>query len=456
MNANAMMRLSEAAVAVNGNLAGNDCEFFAVSTDTRAIKPGDLFIALKGEKFDGAEFAGRAIESGAAGVMINSDASTPVVPSIRVNDTRMGLGQLAAHWRNRFGMPVIAVTGSNGKTTVKEMTAAILRSQTGNPEVVLATEGNLNNDIGCPMMMLRLRASHRYAVLEMGMNHPGEIRYLTNLARPDVALVNNAHMAHIGLMGSVQAIAEAKGEIFEGLNEKGIAIINRDDAHAGYWCEINTGHRILTFGFHPEADVRGIYGSNDKNLLTIHVREQGEATLTLPVPGEHNARNALAAAACALAVGVDLQTIAKALAGFTGVKGRLQRKPGLHGGRFIDDTYNANPDSTRAALDVLAREAGHKYLVLGDMGELGEAAPALHAQVGLAARQAGVERLFGLGDLSKEAVRAFGAGGMHFERIEELLAEVENALAPDVTVLVKGSRAMRMERVVNSLTEEVH
>jgi UDP-N-acetylmuramoyl-tripeptide--D-alanyl-D-alanine ligase len=353
-------------------------------------------------------------------------------------------------------MPIIAVTGSNGKTTVKEMTAAILRSQTGNPEVVLATEGNLNNDIGCPMMMLRLRASHRYAVLEMGMNHPGEIRYLTNLAKPDVALVNNAHMAHIGLMGSVQAIAEAKGEIFEGLNEKGIAIINRDDPHADYWREINAGHHILTFGFHPEADVRGIYGSNDKDLLTIHVREQGEATLTLPVPGEHNARNALAAAACALAVGVDLQTIAKALAGFAGVKGRLQRKPGLHGGRFIDDTYNANPDSTRAALAVLAREAGHKYFVLGDMGELGEAAPALHAQVGLVARQAGVERLFGLGDLSKEAVRAFGAGGMHFERIEELLAEVENALAPDVTVLVKGSRAMRMERVVNSLTEEVH
>lgn len=451
-----MMRLSEAAAAVNGKLTGDDREFFSVSTDTRSVKSGDLFIALKGKKFDGATFAGQAIEAGAAGVMININASTSALPCIQVDDTRLGLGRLATHWRNRFDMPVIAVTGSNGKTTVKEMTAAILRSQTGNPEAVLATEGNLNNDIGCPLMMLRLRGQHRYAVLEMGMNHPGEIRYLTNLAKPDVALVNNAQMAHIGLMGSVQAIAEAKGEIFEGLNEKGIAIINRDDPHADYWIGINAGHQVLTFGFHPEADVRGIYLSNDRDSLTIDARERGTVSLKLSVPGEHNARNALAATACALSVGVDLQTIAKALSGFTGVKGRLQRKLGLHGGRFIDDTYNANPDSTRAALAVLARESGHKYLVLGDMGELGESAPALHAQMGLAARQAGVERLFGLGDLSKEAVRAFGSGGMHFERIEELLAEVENALAPDVTVLVKGSRAMRMERIVQSLSEEVH
>lgn len=509
MSAYTMMRLSEAAVAVNGVLAGEDRPFSAVSTDTRAIKAGDLFIALRGEKFDGAAFAAQAIEAGASGVMVNAEAATAAMPAIRVEDTRIALGKLAAHWRNRFPIPVIAITGSNGKTTVKEMLAAILRgacSANSEPKVssspqpspargrdgeftehalcpssgaggqagarpareganaepkpvddaVLATEGNLNNDIGCPLMMLRLREGHRYAVLEMGMNHPGEIRYLTHLARPDVALVNNAQLAHVGLLGSVRAIAEAKGEIFEGLGETGTAIINLDDAHADYWKSLNAGRRVLTFGFRPDADVRGVHRMHDKDELTICLREGGTVTLNLSIPGEHNARNALAAAACAQALGIDLHTVASALSHFTGVKGRLQRKPGLHGSQFIDDTYNANPDSTRAALAVLARAPGHKYFVLGDMGELGEQGTMLHAQVGLEAKRAGVERLFGLGDLSKEAVRAFGAGGMHFERIEELLAEVENALAPDVTVLVKGSRAMRMERVVQSLSEEMH
>jgi UDP-N-acetylmuramoyl-tripeptide--D-alanyl-D-alanine ligase len=451
-----MMRLSEAASAVDGTLTGEDREFSAVSTDSRSIHAGDLFIALKGERFDGAAFASNVIEAGAAGVMINANAGTTASPSIRVADSRIALGKLAASWRNRFGIPVIAVTGSNGKTTVKEMLSAILRLASGDAEAVLATEGNLNNDIGCPMMMLRLRGRHQHAVLEMGMNHAGELRYLTQLARPDVALVNNAQMAHIGHMGSVRAIAEAKGEIFEGLGTHGIAIINLDDPHAGYWRGLNARRQILTFGFNRDADVRGEYSSNGRDNLVIHARGHGEVTVNLQVPGEHNARNALAATACAMAVGTGLQIADRALSDFTGVKGRLQRKPGLHGGRFIDDTYNANPDSTRAALAVLSREKGHKYLVLGDMGELGETAPALHAQVGLAARQAGVERLFGLGDLSKEAVRAFGQGGMHFERIEELLAEVENALAPDVTVLVKGSRSMRMERVVQSLGEGAH
>ncbi|NWG40190.1 MAG: UDP-N-acetylmuramoyl-tripeptide--D-alanyl-D-alanine ligase [Hydrogenophilaceae bacterium] len=451
-----MMRLSEAASAVDGTLTGEDREFTAVSTDSRSIHAGDLFVALKGVRFDGAAFASNAIVAGAAGVMINADADTTASPSIRVADSRIALGKLAAGWRKRFGIPVIAVTGSNGKTTVKEMLSAILRLASNDAEGVLATEGNLNNDIGCPMMMLKLRCRHHHAVLEMGMNHAGEIRYLTQLARPDVALVNNAQMAHIGHMGSVRAIAEAKGEIFEGLGAHGIAVINLDDPHAEYWRGLNAGRRILTFGFNRDADVCGEYSSNGRDNLVIHARERGSATVNLQVPGEHNARNALAATACAMAVGVDLQIAARALSDFAGVKGRLQRKPGLHGGRFIDDTYNANPDSTRAALAVLSREKGHKYFVLGDMGELGETAPALHAQVGLDARQAGVERLFGLGDLSKEAVRAFGQGGMHFERIEELLAEVENALAPDVTVLVKGSRAMRMERVLQSLSEGAH
>jgi UDP-N-acetylmuramoyl-tripeptide--D-alanyl-D-alanine ligase len=472
-----MMRLAEAAAAVDGELAGQDREFSAVSTDTRTIKAGDLFIALKGETFDGASFAEKAIEAGAVGVMVNAAARSNAAPAIHVEDTRIALGQLAAHWRKRFLIPVIAITGSNGKTTVKEMTAAILRaavaSHAPSPQPspargeganaepkpidrVLATEGNLNNDIGCPQMMLRLREQHAYAVLEMGMNHPGEIRYLTHLASPDVALVNNAQSAHIGLMGSVRAIAEAKGEIFEGLGEQGTAIVNADDPHADYWRGLNSSRRVQSFGFTSGADVRGEYQPGEFGGTLHVVCPQGIASIALQVPGEHNARNALAALACALAVNIDLHVAAAALAGFTGVKGRLQRTPALHGGLFIDDTYNANPDSTRAALAVLARQPGHKYFVLGNMGELGDEGPAMHAQIGLAAREAGVERLFGLGDLAREAVRAFGAGGMHYERIEELLADVENALAPEVTVLVKGSRAMQMDRVVKSLSEGAH
>lgn len=450
-----MMRLSEAAAAVNGELAGQDREFSAVSTDTRTIRSGDLFIALKGEHFDGAGFAEKAIESGAAGVMVSADSQSNAAPAIHVEDTRIALGRLASHWRNRFMIPVIAITGSNGKTTVKEMAAAILR-EASNADGVLATEGNLNNDIGCPQMMLRLREKHAYAVLEMGMNHPGEIRYLTQLARPDVALVNNAQSAHIGLLGSVRAIAEAKGEIFEGLGDGGTAIINADDPHADYWRGLNTGRSMLSFGLSAGADVRGEFLPGEFGGTLEVVCAQGSDSIALQVPGEHNARNALAALACALAVGVELHVAARALARFTGVKGRLQRTPALHGGQFIDDTYNANPDSTRAALAVLARQPGRRYFVLGDMGELGEEGPAMHAQIGLAAREAGVERLFGLGELAREAVKAFGTGGMYYERIEELLADVENALAPDVTVLVKGSRAMQMERVVKSLREGAH
>lgn len=280
----AMMRLAEAAAAVAGELAGQDREFFAVSTDSRRIHPGDLFIALKGAHFDGASFAGKALAAGAAGVMVNRTAEVNAAPAIHVDDTRLALGRLAAYWRGRFLIPVIAITGSNGKTTVKEMSAAILR-KASRPEGVLATEGNLNNDIGCPLMLLRLRGSHAYAVLEMGMNHPGEIRYLSRLARPDVALVNNAQSAHIGHLGSVRAIAEAKGEIFEGLCETGTAIINADDPHAGYWRGLNRGRRIVSFGFAPDADVRGAYQPGEFGGTLEVASPQGSASIALKVPG---------------------------------------------------------------------------------------------------------------------------------------------------------------------------
>ncbi len=446
----AMLSLSEAARAMEGEFSGADARFFRVATDSRSLRAGDLFVALRGAKFDGVAFAAAALAAGAAGVVVNRAAAAGLEPAIRVDDSRLALGRLAAHWRDRFTLPIAAVTGSNGKTTVKEMLAAILRTAVG--DAVLATEGNLNNDIGLPLMLLRLRAAHRYAVLEMGMNHAGEIGYLTRLARPGVALVNNAQRAHVGMLGSLAEIARAKGEIFAGLGDQGVAVINADDPNAGLWQAMNAGRSVLTFGLQAGA-VRGRWQAQGYGS---HLTVEGLGAplqLILQVPGEHNARNALAAMACAHALGVSAAAMKAGLQAFGGVKGRLQRKPALFGATVLDDTYNANPDSVKAALDVLKALPGRHVLVLGDMGELGADSAALHADIGLAARAAGVGRLLALGEQSEAAVRAFGAGAMHFERIEELLAEVENLLAADVTLLVKGSRFMQMERVVKSFAE---
>ena len=449
-----MMRLSEAAAMLGTSFAGADAEVLRVSTDSRTIRPGDLFVALRGEKFDGGSFAAQALQQGAAGVVLDRTQARDIAAAIRVDDTRLALGRLAAAWRQRFAIPVVAVTGSNGKTTVKEMLAAILRIEAYSGDAVLHTEGNLNNDIGLPLMLLRLRETHQFAVLEMGMNHAGEIDYLTRLARPDVAVVNNALSAHIGFLGSIENIARAKGEIFNGLSDAGIAVFNADDAHAWMWREANTRRCVIDFGLRRPAAVRGHYqAANFGSTLTLAL-PNATLDIALQVPGEHNAMNALAAAAAAFALDVSHRSIVAGLSGFTGVKGRLQRKPALHGSTFIDDTYNANPDSVKAALAVLAQQPGKKVLVLGDMGELGSDAAAMHAQIGLAARAAGVDRLLALGELTKETVGAFGAGAMHFERIQELLAELENELTPDTTVLVKGSRFMQMERVVQSFIED--
>lgn len=448
-----MMRLSGAAAILNVPFTGADAEVLRISTDSRNTQPGDLFIALRGAKFDGGVYAAQALQQGAVGVILDADQAPEVLHAIRVPDTRIALGQLAAGWRNRFTLPIVAITGSNGKTTVKEMLAAILRAAAGADDAVLATEGNFNNDIGLPLMLLRLRDTHQYAVLEMGMNHLGEIDYLTRLAHPSVALINNAQAAHVGMLGSVAEIARAKCEIYNGLDAQGIAIVNADDAHVGMWREANIGRRIVSFGLGPDANVRGEYRSDEQgSTLTVHtVSERFE--VRLHVPGTHNVRNALAACAAALALNIAPAHICAGLAGFSGVKGRLQKKPGRHGSTFVDDSYNANPDSVLAALKVLALHPGKKILVLGDMGELGDEAAALHAQMGLAARLAGIDKLFALGDLTRETVGAFGQGAMHFERIQELLTDLENELSPDTTVLVKGSRFMHMERVVQHFTE---
>ncbi|MFA6121345.1 MAG: UDP-N-acetylmuramoyl-tripeptide--D-alanyl-D-alanine ligase [Sideroxydans sp.] len=445
-----MMLLSQASQALHATINGEDVPFTAVSTDTRTIQQGDLFIALKGENFDGAKFVAQAAQAGAVAAVVNADSviEGSTCPLIRVPDTRIALGKLAAHWRAQFDIPLVAITGSNGKTTVKEMLSAILRTATGSEETVLATQGNFNNDIGMPLTLLKLRAHHRYAVIEMGMNHFGEIDYLTHLARPNVAVVNNATGAHLQGLGSIEGVARAKGEIFAGLVSDGTAVINADDTHAALWRKLADKHRVFDFALGHTANVQGKWAVQGFGG-TIHARTPaGEMKLVLQVPGEHNARNALAAATAALALHVPLTTIVKGLEGFGGVAGRLQRKQALHGAVVIDDTYNANPASMHAALEVLAQAEGKRIFVLGDMGELGDDAVQFHHEIGIAARELGIERMFALGAMSAGAVSEFGTGAQHFADIEALQTELEKEMDAQTTVLVKGSRFMKMERVV--------
>jgi UDP-N-acetylmuramoyl-tripeptide--D-alanyl-D-alanine ligase len=448
-----MMRLREAAEAMHGELHGADGPVSGVSTDTRTLRPAELFFALKGERYDAALFVDQAYARDAAGVVV-SQASVSTVRQSRslivVDDARAALGRLAGAWRRRFTPSLVGLTGSNGKTTVKEMIAAVLRSACTDPSQVLATQGNLNNDIGVPLTLLGLRETHRYAVIEMGMNHAGEIRYLTKLARPAVALVNNAGAAHIGLLGSLQAIAAAKGEIYEGLEPAGVAVINADDAFAAYWRGLNTQRTVIDFGLERPAQVTGHYQGHALQSEIVLTTPNEEATFVLQLPGVHNVRNALAAAAVGVALAIPAATIARALSGFTGFEGRMQCRRAINGALLIDDSYNANPDSTLAAIAVLAKLPGKRMLVLGAMGELGAQADVLHARVGQAARDAGIERLFTFGELAREACVAFGDAGQHCARIEDLLAAVELELDADTSVLIKGSRAMEMERVVQS------
>ncbi|MDR2220271.1 MAG: UDP-N-acetylmuramoyl-tripeptide--D-alanyl-D-alanine ligase [Methylobacillus sp.] len=447
-----MMRLSEAAMAANGKVIGHDVAFTAVCSDSRAIQPGDLFVALKGENFDGHDFVVDCLQRKAAAAMVNADwQAGNAAPLLTVADTRLALGALAAYWRGKFRIPVVAVTGSNGKTTVKEMLAAILRANSAD-DAVLATQGNLNNDIGMPLTLFKLCVTHRYAVIEMGMNHTGEIDTLTRIARPDVALINNASGAHLEGLGSVEAVAKAKGEIFAGLSENGIAVINADDRYAELWRKYAAPHRVVDFGIeHDKAKVNARWEAVDYGSL-LHVNTPaGTFSTRLNVPGEHNVRNALAATAAAVALEIPLAKIADGLAHFDGVKGRLQRNTGKHGAVIIDDTYNANPASMRAAIRVLAACSGKRILVLGDMAELGAESAAMHGEIGAYAKAAGLDTLFVLGDLGREMVTGFGNGATHFDMIESLIGALEKQLSADVTVLVKGSRFMRMERVVNAL-----
>ncbi|HQA25466.1 MAG TPA: UDP-N-acetylmuramoyl-tripeptide--D-alanyl-D-alanine ligase [Candidatus Competibacteraceae bacterium] len=443
------LRLSEAARLMDGVVVGDDVAFTAVGTDSRRLSPGVLFVALVGPNFDGHDFIAAARERGACAALVSRPVDDPL-PQLRVADTRLALGRLAAAWRSRFTGPLIALTGSNGKTTLKEMIAAILRGR----GPTWATEGNLNNDIGVPLTLLRLSGEHAYAVIEMGANHHGEIAYLTALARPDVAIVNNAGPCHLEGFGDVAGVARGKGEIFQGLAADGVAVINRDDPYAEYWAGLNPGRKVVDFGLDQAAAVHGQILDAAANRFRLS-SAAGEVDIVLPVPGRHNVRNALAAAAATLAVGATLDDVRRGLESLRGVGGRMQSLPGHHGGLVIHDAYNANPASLAAALQAVGSESGRKWLVLGDMRELGPAADELHAGSGRDARAAGFERLYALGEHSRAAALAFG-DGRHFVGVDDLIAALTDDLragggSPPV-VLVKGSRGMRMERVVAALT----
>jgi len=462
MNGNAstpvMMTVQQAARILEAEWSGANPFFNAVSTDSRTLRAGSLFVALSGEHFDGHRFISDAIGKGAVAALIADQSAgqlkesvTPDFALLQVKDPRLALGQLAAAWRQRFDLSLVAVTGSNGKTTVKEMLAAIFRQHAG-PGHVLATSGNLNNDIGVPLTLLQINANHRYAVIEMGMNHSGEIAYLSGLASPAVAIITNAGSAHIGHFDKVDAIAAAKGEIFEGLSESGIAVINADDHFAPLWQQLAGGCQVINFGLTQPASVSARHLQDTAENSWLLSLPDGQAELTLQVPGRHNVYNALAAAAAAHTAGIGLTEITAGLGSFTGTHGRLQIMTGPHHSTLIDDTYNANPESMQAALAVLCGMNGRKIVVMGDMGELGKAAAECHRQIGQLAREMEVDTLLALGEISIHAVEAFGRGGQHFTNPEDLLACLIDLLDTNVNVLVKGSRAMRMERVIDKLS----
>ena len=437
-----------------------------IHTDSRSLQAGDLFVALQGERFDAHAFLPQARTAGAAAALAQGGLAASGLAGIEVPDTLRAFGALAAGWRAQFTLPLVAVTGSNGKTTVTQMVACILAAHAG--DAALATQGNFNNAIGVPHTLLRLRSGHRLAVVELGMNHPGEIAYLAGLVQPTVALVNNAQREHLEFMHTVQAVAEENGAVFAALPADGVAVFPADDDYTPLWRSLAGLRRCLTFGVGgdvqcTQADWQG--GAWQLQAAT----PQGSFSCQLAIAGRHNLRNALAATACALAAGVPLAAIAQGLAAFAPVKGRsrafsVQRSTALgvsaaHANdnnanatiTVVDDSYNANPDSVRAAIEVLAELPAPRLLVLGDMGEVGDQGPQFHAEAGAHARHCGIEQLFTLGAQSAHAARAFGAA-RHFDNMALLQAAVRETLPALGSLLVKGSRFMKMEQVLEALT----
>lgn len=446
------MMMSQIAEALDARLVGQDVLMTGVSKDTRDIKSGDLYVALKGERFDGHQFVAEANAAGAAGFLVSDLQAEKGISQVQVSDTRIALGELAAYWRQKFSGKLIGITGSNGKTSVKEMCGKILVDFT-NESSVLTTRGNLNNDIGLPMMLLELRDQHQYAVIEMGANHVGEIDYLTSIAQPDVALVNNVGPAHLEGFGSLENIAKAKAEIYNGLSDAGTAIINLDDTFSSFWQDYCANKHSISFSMLDDgADVFAELISECRYQVTVG---NEIAELTLKVPGKHNVMNALAAIAATSVLEIPLQSILLSLSEFENIKGRLTVLTTESGCRVIDDTYNANPLSVSAAIDVLAEmqgsETDNTVLVLGDMAELGSDAERLHAEVGYKAKQAGIAALYATGVLSTNTVDAFGENGFHFATKDKLIDALKGNLTGSEVVLVKGSRSAAMEKVVEEI-----
>ncbi|GAB3455759.1 UDP-N-acetylmuramoyl-tripeptide--D-alanyl-D-alanine ligase [Massilia terrae] len=438
--------------SISGARMTQNAAFIGLSTDSRVVSAGQLFVALRGEHFDGHDYLEQVAAKGVAAVVVEKLPAGWTLPAIVVPNTLTALGQIANWWRGRFDIPVIGVTGSNGKTTVKEMISAILAAAYGEGER-LATQGNLNNEIGLPLTLMRLEANHRAAVVEMGMNHPGEIGRLAVIAAPTVGMVNNAQREHQEFMHTVEAVARENGSVLQGLPKGGVAVFPGDDEYTALWRQMaNTrpDRRCLTFGLSGDCDVRGAYTAGSfGSVVTVNMID-AQFSIKLAAAGEHNVRNALAAVACAVAAGIEQDAIVRGLEAFTPVGGRLQRKQAANGATVIDDSYNANPDSVRAAIDVLAQAAAPRILVLGDMGEVGTQGQQFHEEIGAYANSRGIETVLVTGELTRHMV---GSGARYFGQFDDLLAALDSQLGSEsnATVLVKGSRFMKMERVVQHL-----
>jgi UDP-N-acetylmuramoyl-tripeptide--D-alanyl-D-alanine ligase len=449
----ALMTVSELArsVAAVSSQGDGRIGFSSVSTDTRTLAPGALFVALTGERFDGHDYVAEARERGAVAALVERPVAVDI-PQIVVSDGKRAFGLAAAQWRARFALPVIAVAGSNGKTTVTQMIAAILAAEHGD-KARLATRGNLNNDIGVPLMLWTLGRQHRAAVFELGMNHTGEIAYLAQLVRPTVALVNNAQREHQEFMPSAESTAYENGEVIAALplSEDGVAVFPGDDACTPIWRQIAGTRRVVDFALDAYAVVTATYALRADGAQVSMATPLGLIDVNLAVTGLHNVRNALAAAACGIAVGISAASIVAGLQAFRPVAGRGARLKTAEGALLIDDSYNANPDSVRAAIELLGGLEGERLLVLGDMGEVGERGPEFHREVGGYARERGISAMFVLGDATRETAAAFGPGAAHFTDVDALVRALRAHLSPNATVLVKGSRFMRMERIVQTL-----
>lgn len=445
------MKLSQVASVLNSQLIGNDSPFTDVSIDSRTLRPGALFIALKGPNFNGHDFVKAAEQAGAIAAIVSEKVDASIA-CIQVKDTYKALWDLASYYRQQLTVPFFAMTGSCGKTTTKTLIASILR-QRGK---VHANPASFNNDIGVPLTVLQVDPTCDYAVTEIGANHLDEISLLTRLVKPNVALITNAAPVHLEGFGGLDGVAKGKGEIFQGLAQDGVAVINADDSYADYWRDLNKGRRIVTFGLRNNADVMASdIILNEKTYPTFTLSCQaGERIVNLNLMGEHNVYNAVAAAAATLAHGVSLEDVVTGLNQATAEKQRLVEHVGLRGAVIIDDTYNANPVAAKAAINILQQRAGSSILVLGDMLELGDAAESLHRDVGKCAAESGIDQLYCLGKFSRYAAEAFGQHGYHFENHDDLIKSLKSSLQKNMTVLVKGSRSMHMERIAQALVGE--